>query len=80
MVQPICTNGATLRHNCALILNANDNDDEDDDEDDDDNEDDNENDNENEKNFVPLCLCVQLINPCFRAAPYQGAQNVQKCH
>ena len=30
------------------------------------------------KDFVPLCLCVQLINPCFRAAPYQGAQNVQK--
>jgi hypothetical protein len=28
------------------------------------------------KNFVSSCLCVPLINPCFRAAPYQGAQNV----
>ena len=64
-MQPICTKGATQRHNCALILNANDND--------------NENEDEDEKkDFVPLCLCVQLINPCFRAAPYQGAQNVQK--
>ena len=65
-MQPICTNGATHRHSCALILNANDNDDDDEDDDDNDNE---------KKNFVPLCLCVQLINPCFRAAPYQGAQN-----
>ena len=72
-MQPICTNGATQRHNCALILNANanDNDNENENEDDDDNEDE-------KKDFVPLCLCVQLINPCFRAAPYQGAQNVQK--
>ena len=82
-MQPISTNGATHRHNCALILNANDNDNENDDDNDNDNddEDDNEDDNENEnekKDFVPLCLCAQLINPCFRAAPYQGAQNVQK--